>query len=72
MDDHRTNSRDFKENNIPHHLTNELGVVHRRTSHFDEEGLSAKALQVGEGLDEHSGFFSGGSHASNVNEDSLS
>ena len=37
-------------------------MVHGRASHLDEKGLSTKALEVREGLDEHGGFLGGVRH----------
>ena len=68
VDDDGADAGDFEEDDVSHDFTDEFGIVHGGASHFDEEGLSAEALEVGEGFDEDGGLFGCGSHESCLNE----
>lgn len=64
--DHGFDAGEFQENDIAHDVSNEFRIVHGRTTHFDQEGFATKALEVGEGLDEHGGFLGGIRHGRSI------
>ena len=59
VDDDGVDAGDFEESDVPHDIADQFGVLHGGAAHFDEEGFSAIALQVGQGFDEGGGFGGG-------------
>ena len=66
MDDDGVDPGIFEENNIPHYFANELWIVHGGAAHFDEEGFSPEALQVGKRGDENLCFLRGVRHGGTI------
>lgn len=62
VDEDGVDASDFEEEDVAHEVGDELFVFHDRAADFDEEGLGAEALEVGEGLDEGGGFGLGVGH----------
>ena len=46
----------LEEEDVAHEVGDQSGIFHHRASDLDEKSLPAKALQVGQGLDEDRGF----------------
>jgi len=57
VDDDGVDAGDLEESDVAHDIADQLGVFHGGAAHFDEEGFSAVALQVGQCFDEGGCFF---------------
>ena len=58
--DHGVDAGDLQKHNIAHDLAHQTWVFHGGAAHFDQEGVAAEGLQVGQGLDEDGGLVDGG------------
>ena len=70
MDQNGVNTSEFQKENVAHEVRDERGILHHRTTDFDEKGLSSKALQIGQSLDEDGSLGLGVSHGGQETKDS--
>ena len=52
-----TEAQDFQQNDVPHELLDQAGVIHGAAAEFNEECFVPVGLEVGEGADNDGGLF---------------
>ena len=57
MDDHGVEAQDLQQNDVPHELFDQAGVIHGAAAEFNEECFVPVGLEVGEGADNDGGLF---------------
>ena len=57
VDNHGVEAQDFQQNDVPHELLDQAGVIHGTAAEFDEECFVPVGLEVGEGADNDGGLF---------------
>lgn len=57
VDNHGVEAQDFQQNDVPHELLDQAGVIHGAAAEFNEECFVPVGLEVGEGADNDGGLF---------------